>query len=202
MAFDGVQFWFEFASTYSYLAAMRIERLAAERSVAVQWKPFLLGPMFASVGWTDSPFNIYPVKGAYMWRDMQRLCEVEGIPLKRPSQFPRNSLLAAHIACVAADEGWCPQFTRSVFQANFAEDKDISDWEILAPIVTSVGRSADETYASALDAKNKDRLKVQTENAAKLGVFGAPSFFVGKELFWGNDRLVAALDWYQQHGVG
>jgi 2-hydroxychromene-2-carboxylate isomerase len=201
MAFDGVQFWFEFASTYSYVSAMRIERLANERGIAVEWKPFLLGPILSSAGWNDSPFNLYPVKGAYMWRDMKRLCEAENIPFKRPSQFPRNSLLAARVAWIAADEGWCPQFARSVYQANFGDDKDISDWEVLAPIVTSIGRDADETYKAALDGKNKDRLKTQTEKAAKLGIFGAPSFMVGKELFWGNDRLEAALEWYQRHGA-
>ena len=69
-----MQLWFEFASTYSYPAVQRIEALAGARGVLVEWKPFLLGPVFRSQGWNDSPFNIYPAKGRYMWRDLERVC--------------------------------------------------------------------------------------------------------------------------------
>jgi 2-hydroxychromene-2-carboxylate isomerase len=93
-----VDFWYEFASTYSYPAAMRIGTLAAERGVTVAWRPFLLGPLFAEQGWRDSPFNIYPAKGRYMWRDMERICGALGLPLRRPDPFPQNSLLAARRA--------------------------------------------------------------------------------------------------------
>lgn len=72
---EPLEFWFEFASTYSYLAASRIEEVAAGSGVRLRWRPFLLGPIFASQGWGDSPFNLYPLKGRYMWRDMERLCE-------------------------------------------------------------------------------------------------------------------------------
>ena len=93
-----IDFWYEFASTYSYPAAMRVEARAAERGVSVNWRPFLLGPIFADAGWRDSPFNIYPTKGRYMWRDMQRICDALGLALRRPEPFPQNSLLAARIA--------------------------------------------------------------------------------------------------------
>src|SRR5947208_4300346 len=90
-----LQLWFEFASTYSYPAVQRIEALAAGLGVGVEWKPFLLGPVFKSQGWNDSPFNLYPAKGRYMWRDLERLCAKYGLPFHRPSVFPRPSLLAA-----------------------------------------------------------------------------------------------------------
>jgi 2-hydroxychromene-2-carboxylate isomerase len=93
-----VEFWFEFGSTYSYLSAARIENIAAAAGVPVLWEPFLLGPIFAEQGWDDSPFNVYPAKGCYMWRDMERLCAKYCIPFTRPSRFPRNGLLAARIA--------------------------------------------------------------------------------------------------------
>ena len=83
-----IDFWYEFASTYSYPAAMRIEALARPAGVAVRWRPFLLGPLFFEQGWRDSPFNIYPVKGRYMWRDLERTCEALGLPLQRPQPFP------------------------------------------------------------------------------------------------------------------
>ncbi len=79
-----VDFWYEFASTYSYPAAMRIEALAATRGATVAWRPFLLGPLFAEQGWRDSPFNIYPAKGRYMWRDLQRICDALWAPLYAP----------------------------------------------------------------------------------------------------------------------
>src|SRR5271165_1062671 len=89
------EFWYEFASTYSYPAAMRAASLAKARAVELAWRPFLLGPIFAANGWRDSPFNIYPPKGRYMWRDMERICGALGLPLRRPEPFPQNSLLAA-----------------------------------------------------------------------------------------------------------
>ena len=111
---EPMEFWFEFASTYSYVAASRIEEVAAKAGVRIRWRPFLLGPIFASQGWGDSPFNLYPLKGQYMWRDMERLCEKYQIPFRRPSKFPRSGLLAARVACMAAEEPWCPRFVRAV----------------------------------------------------------------------------------------
>src|SRR5262249_39233846 len=105
-----LQLWFEFASTYSHPAVQRVEALAAERGVRVGWRPFLLGPIFQRQGWTDSPFNLYPVKGRYMWRDLERVCAKHGIPFRRPSVFPRPSLVAARVACAAQDEPWGAAF--------------------------------------------------------------------------------------------
>ena len=98
------EFWYEFASTYSYPAAMRVAALAEARGVALAWRPFLLGPIFAAQGWRDSPFNIYPAKGRYMWRDLERICDALGLPLKRPEPFPQNSLLAARVALALEGE--------------------------------------------------------------------------------------------------
>ncbi len=196
-----IQFWYEFASTYSYVAAARIEGIAAASGLQVEWRPFLLGPIFAESGWNDSPFNLYPVKGRYMWRDVARLCGDNAIPFKKPSKFPRNSLLAARVALIGESEGWCAQFTRAVFQANFVDDRDISAWPTIAEILTSLGRSADEVYELALAADNKDRLKRRTETAVTLGIFGAPTFVVASELFWGNDRLETAISWAKREAA-
>ena len=98
MSTQPLEFWFEFASTYSYPAAMRIEALGARAGVAIAWRPFLLGPIFQAQGWNDSPFNLYPAKGRYMWRDLERLCEKHGLPYARPTIFPQRSILAARLA--------------------------------------------------------------------------------------------------------
>src|SRR5512143_771256 len=191
-----LEFWYEFGSTYSYPAAMRIERLAQEAGVGLRWRPFLLGPIFKEYGWNDSPFNIYEAKGRYMWRDLTRICEGEGLPLKLPpAAFPQNGLKAARLALVGEGEGWTPAFTRAVFIANYAEQKDISDEETLRAILAELGVNADAALADANTLPVKDRLKQQTEEAAQRGIFGAPSFTIGDELFWGNDRLEAALAW-------
>jgi len=190
-----LQFWYDFASTYSYLAAARIETLAEVADVTVEWQPFLLGPLFAAQGWRDSPFNLYPVKGEYMWRDLGRACDELGLPLKRSSVFPRNGLLAARVGLVAAEEGWCPAFTRAVFHENFAQDRDIASPEVIGGIVEALGQPGAATLARAASDEIKGRLRQVSENAAKRGLFGAPSFLVGDELFWGNDRLEQALRW-------
>ena len=86
-----MDFWYEFASTYSYLAAMRAEPMALSAGVRLRWRPFLLGPIFAAQGWNNSPFNIYPAKGRYMWRDMERICAARGLAFRRPDPFPQNT---------------------------------------------------------------------------------------------------------------
>jgi 2-hydroxychromene-2-carboxylate isomerase len=190
-----LEFWFEFGSTYSYLSAARIESVAEAASVPVLWEPFLLGPIFAELGWDDSPFNVYPAKGRYMWRDVKRLCEKYDIPFARPSRFPRNGLLAARIACLAMvrSEPWLPEFARAVFRANFAGDREIGDTAEIRSLLDSLGQPADDIVEQAQAPENKLRLREQTQRAKDLGIFGAPSFVVGGELFWGNDRLEDAL---------
>jgi len=189
-----VEFWYEFASTYSYPAAMRIEALAAPRGVKVVWRPFLLGPLFAQAGWRDSPFNLYPAKGRYMWRDVERICASLGLAFARPSPFPQNSLLAARVA-VSLDDEIRPEFSRRVYLAEFAEGKAIARAAI-AGVLDGLGLDAEARLAAAEDAANKQKLKAEVERAAALGLFGAPTLVAEDgEIFWGNDRLEQGLDW-------
>lgn len=185
-----VNFWYEFASTYSYPAAMRIEALATARGIEVSWRPFLLGPVFAAQGWRDSPFNIYPVKGRYMWRDMERICTSLGLPLKRPDPFPQHSLLAARVALVL-DDSMRPAFSRSAFRAEFGEGLLINDAATLAPLIEALGLDASGVIERAQSADNKERLRTQTQRAIEIGLPGAPCLATSEgEVFWGNDRLV------------
>ena len=194
-----VEFWFEFSSTYSYPAALRVEDAARAAGVPLRWRAFLLGPIFKSQGWLDSPFNIYPVKGRYMWRDMERICTEQGIAMQRPTRFPRSGLLAARIVAAFEDEPWIPAFVRAIYQANFAEDREISEPEVVASVLESVGRPA--SLAEIADSPEaKAKLRARSEEAVARGIFGAPSFFAGEELFWGNDRLEDALAWAGRGG--
>jgi 2-hydroxychromene-2-carboxylate isomerase len=191
-----LDFWFELASTYSYPAAMRIGPLAEQRGVHVRWRPFLLGPIFKAQGWPNSPFNIYPAKGRYMWRDLERLCASLDLPFFRPEVFPQNTILASRIALLGLREGWGEDFCRAVYRAEFGEGRDIGDATILTDIVRALGQDGERVLAQAQSDDIKAALRAQTEEAQALGIFGAPSFVTADgELFWGNDRLEAALDW-------
>lgn len=190
-----VEFWFDFASTYSYPAAMRIEDLAAKTGCRIVWRPFVLGVIFEKQGWRDSPFNIYPAKGNYMWRDMERLCAELAIPFRKPSRFPRNGLTAARIVCANEDTPWIAEFTRKVYRANFAQDRDISKREVLCGCLEGLVDDPAAVFESGHGQDAKSRLRANTEHATALGIFGAPSFITAGELFWGNDRLESALNW-------
>jgi 2-hydroxychromene-2-carboxylate isomerase len=196
-----LEFWFDFASTYSYLAAMRLEAFAKAKGVTVQWRPFLLGPIFREQGWNDSPFNIYPVKGRYMWRDLERKTQAYGIPFQKPTQFPRNGLIASRIALLGSAEPWGPEFIRRVYTANFALDQDISDAGALTRILNELGQDGAAMMESVTREEVKTALRLQTERAKSLGIFGAPSFTVNGELFWGDDRLEEAVEWWKNSKV-
>ncbi len=192
-----LDFWFDFASTYSYPAAMRVQAVASTAGVKVTFRPFLLGPIFKAQGWTTSPFNLFPAKGRNMWRDLERICaELSLPPIRRPEPFPQNSILAARVALIALAHPWGEEFCRAVFSAEFADGQRIDDPETMAAVLSKLNVAPAAVLAAALADDNKARLRVQTEEAQKLGLFGAPSFTTADgELFWGNDRLEAALDW-------
>src|SRR3954452_20275619 len=120
-----LDFFYEFASTYSYIAAKRIARLAQVAGVTVHWRPFLLGPIFKTNGWDTSPFNLYPAKGRYMVRDCERQAAALGLTFRLPDPFPQNTLLAARVALVALEDGWGEDFSRAVYAAQFAENRNI-----------------------------------------------------------------------------
>jgi 2-hydroxychromene-2-carboxylate isomerase len=191
-----IVFWYEFASTYSYLSAMRIEAEARRAEIEVAWRPFLLGPIFKSQGWTTSPFNLYPVKGRYMVRDISRIAASRGLPFQMPATFPANGLKAARLAIAAQEFGAQAAFTRAVYQAAFGRGQDISSDEILSECLTASGLDPETLWALSTDETVKAALKRNTEEAQALGIFGAPSFTTRDgELFWGDDRLEQGLDW-------
>jgi 2-hydroxychromene-2-carboxylate isomerase len=197
-----LDFLFEFASTYSYLAAMRIDVLARRAGVSVRWRPFLLGPIFKAQGWDNSPFNLYPDKGRYMWRDLERTCAAMGLRFRRPDPFPQSSLLAARVALVGLAEGWGETFCRAVFAAEFGEGRHIAEQAVIADLLRALDVSVEPILARAQSEEIKAKLRAETDAAQRLGVFGAPSFVTGDgELFWGNDRLEQALAWALRHSV-
>ena len=188
-----IEFWFEFASNYSYLSVMRIEQEAARRRVVIRWRPFLLGPIFESFGWPTSPFVLQPWKTEYVFRDMERQCRRYGFAWNRPTTFPRASLLPARVALIGAEQPWMAEYCRRIMQMNFVSDRDIDSPDCVGELLDRLGLQAQDIIDEAQGEANKSRLRAQTEEAKNRGIFGAPTFFVGEEMFWGNDRLEDAF---------
>ena len=199
MTKKGLEFWFEYGSTYTYLSVMRIEQLAEGKGLKIEWKPFLLMPIITEMGWQNTPFLQFPSKGRYMWRDLERRASLRGLPYRKPSVYPPNTLLTARIGLIATQEDWCPDFTRRTFHGHFVEDKVMGEVANITEVLTSMGKDQEQVITAAQRPENKEGLRQQTKNAANLGIFGSPSFVVGDELFWGDDRLEDALEWVTGH---
>jgi len=200
MPAPSLDFWFEFASTYSYPAAMRIPTLAKAAGVAVRWQPFLLGPIFKAQGWDNSPFNIYDEKGRYMWRDLERICADLDLPFAKPDVFPQSGLVAARVALVGLDEGWGETFIPAVYRAQFAQGHLIADPAVIRDILVAMNIDPKPVFERTQSDAIKTRLREQTEQAQRLGIFGAPSVIANGELFWGNDRLEQAIAFAKRGG--
>jgi 2-hydroxychromene-2-carboxylate isomerase len=190
-----VEFWFEYGSTYTYLSVARIGSIAARAGVTVLWKPFLLGPLFAKAGLPEGPFLPFPAKMQYMWRDLERRAKLHGLPYTKPSVYPPSTLQTARVGLIAASEGWCPEFTTAVFTRHWTQNVTIGTPHNLRDSISEVGFDPDQVLSRAEAADNKSALRSQTDEAQKLGIFGSPSFIVGPELFWGDDRLNDAISY-------
>jgi 2-hydroxychromene-2-carboxylate isomerase len=190
-----VEIWFDFGSPYSHLSVTRIAEKGRSNGAHVVWKPFLLGPIFKSLGWDTSPFALHKAKGDYMWFDIARRCHKYGVPWRRPSVFPRRALLPTRVALICAAQPWMSSFCKEVMRLNFACDQDIDRADVVASVLTQCGAPAAEIIAVSQSEQNKAALREQTHVARARGIFGAPTFFVGEAMFWGDDRLDDAFAW-------
>lgn len=180
-------FW-DFSSPFAYLAATQVEALAKRTGATVKWTPILLGGLFKSLGGPEVPLATFPAsKQQWIAKDLERWARYWGVPYKFPSRFPTISLKALRIY-LALPESHKARYRENVFRVNWSEDKDITDEAVLAECVgdSEVAKTAIANMGS--DAV-KTELRSSTERAAKLGVFGVPTFRVGDELYWGQDRL-------------
>jgi 2-hydroxychromene-2-carboxylate isomerase len=182
-----IEFFFDYASTYSYLAHREIERLAASKGAELVFRPMVLGFVFKATG-NSMPASV-PAKATYMGHDVQRWARHYGLPFRMPSAFPVNTIRALRTAVAALEEGTFPAYHHAVMEAYWANNRDIGDLETLAAVVREAGLEGDRLVARAEEPAIKEGLKANTDDAIGRGVFGAPTFFVGDRMFWGNDRL-------------
>ena len=188
-----LEIWFEFGSNYSYLSVMRIEDLTSKSDVPIAWKPFLLGPIFRQFGWESSPFVLQPQKGDYMWIDMGRQAKKYGLDFKKPTVFPRLATLPMRVAILGAAQPWIGQFCRAVMRQNWVDDVDINALAMVRTALRGLVPDPDTIILQAQHESTKRLLRDQTEEAARRGIFGGPTFFVDDQMFWGNDRLDDAV---------
>jgi 2-hydroxychromene-2-carboxylate isomerase len=195
---DPLDFFFFYGSTYTYLTVMRIEEVAGRAGVEVRWRPFNVREIM--IEQNNIPFRDKPVKMRYMWRDIERRAARYGIPFDRVPTYPVDPEgLGNRVGIVAATEGWCPAYTKATYHAWFVQDRQQGDPDHLRSVLVSLGRDPDAVLSAADAPEIRDRFDAETRLARSMGIFGSPTFVVGDEIFWGDDRLDDALEWYETH---
>jgi 2-hydroxychromene-2-carboxylate isomerase len=195
-----IEFWFDFSSPYSYLAAEKIDALAASYQRSVHWRPILLGAIFQITN--AVPLVQLPLKGDYSVRDFARSARFLGLPFTMPSQFPLPTQQAARAYYWLCDHEMAKahDFARAIFRALFVHDRDISDLAVVCDVAASMGLDPDALSLAVARPEVKAQLKSETDAAILKGVFGAPFFMVGDESFWGVDRLPQLEQWLATGG--
>ena len=195
-----IEFYFDFSSPYGYLAATRINVLAAHHQRRVDWRPILLGPMFKAAG--TAPLLSVPLKGPYSARDIPRTARFLGIPYKQPEAFPIATQNAARVFYWLNDRDpvKAHQFAMACYSTYFAQGINISAAEKVAEIASTVGEDQAQVLAAMADPAVKERLKNEVDAALAKGVFGSPHIIVDGEPFWGNDRLEQVDAWLATGG--
>ena len=192
-----IDFWFSVGSTYSYLTVMRLPDVAKSSGVEFRWRPYDVRHVM--VEQNNIPFKDKPVKTAYMWRDIERRAEAYGLTPLIPAPYPLPGLvLANQVAVLGEEEGWVEAYTQATYRRWFEADQPAGEEPNLSDSLEEIGQDP----ARVLDVAKSDRIEAalasSTEEAMELGVFGSPSFAVGSEIFWGDDRLDDAVDWSRQ----
>ncbi|WP_282048409.1 2-hydroxychromene-2-carboxylate isomerase [Sulfitobacter mediterraneus] len=192
-----IDFWYSIGSTYSYLTVMRLPELIRTSGVKFRWRPFNVRHVM--IEQNNIPFNDKPIKTAYMWRDIQRRADRYGLSPQIPAPYPLPGLvLANQIATLGVEEGWVVDYTRTTYRRWFEGGQPAGEEPNISESLREIGCDPSEVLAAARSERITDKLAQETEEAMKLGVFGSPTFAVGQEVFWGDDRLEDALLWAKE----
>ena len=183
-----VEFFFDFGSPYSYLAYKALPGIAAAHGAQIVWRPMLLGGVFKATG-NHSPAEI-PAKGKWLQQDLRRWAARYGAMFNNNPHFPINTLVLMRGAVGMQMRGAdFLKYIETIFHAMWEEPRNLGEAQELATVLRQAGFDADAFLALVNDAAVKEGLKNYTEEAVARGVFGAPTFIVDGEMFWGQDRL-------------
>jgi len=194
MAMPVIDFWFTMGSTYSYLSVTRLPEVARATGAPFRWRPFHLLVILQEM--KHVPFADKPTKSAYMWRDIERRAALYGLPVKVPAPYPaKQSVVANLVATVGMHEGWGQEFVREAYRRWCTLGQETGSEPNLSESLRAIGQDAARVLALAEGEEAKAALTAETDAARDLGIFGSPTFSVGRELFWGDDRLEDAVSW-------
>jgi 2-hydroxychromene-2-carboxylate isomerase len=191
-----IDFWFAVGSTYTYLAVSRLPAIETQTGIAFRWRPFSVRTIMQEMN--NIPFATKPIKAAYMWRDIERRAAMYGLPIKAPAPYPLKEFeLANHVAVLGALEGWCASYVRATYRRWFVEGQEAGSEPNLSASLQEIGQDPAPTIARARSDRVAAALGAATDEARSLNIFGSPSFVVGREVFWGDDRLEDAVRWHR-----
>ncbi len=191
-----VEFYYDLSSPYSYLASTRIEGICGRYGAELEWKPFLLGGAYKGSG-NRAPLEV-PNKKAYMIKDLQDWAKYYGVPFNFPEIFPLNSVKPMRGALAAKEKGKVAEYTHKLFALYMVEGKDLNQDDVLKNAVSELGMDADWFISRIVEQDIKDQLRKETDELVRRGGFGAPTFFIGDRMFWGNDRLVFVEEYLER----
>ena len=195
-----IDFYFDFSSPYGYLAATKIDAIAAKYGRDVNWRPILLGPAFKASG--NAPLVGQPLKGEYSLRDFPRTAKFMGVPFNMPNPFPISTQNAARAFYWLAnrDPQQAKALAAALFKTYFVDGRDITSPDVVVEVAVQQGVNQDELGAALADPAVKERLKQEVEASLARGVFGSPFIVVDGEAFWGSDRLEQIDAWLKTGG--
>jgi 2-hydroxychromene-2-carboxylate isomerase len=184
-----VDFYFDFGSPAAYLAFTQLPQLCVDTGASLVYKPMLLGGVFQATG-NHSPVTI-PAKGKYTFVDFSRFAKRYGVPLKTNPNFPINTLMLmrAAVGLQMRNDPRFGEFLQVIFTAMWVDAKNMNDPSTVGAVLQAAGFDAMAMLALTNDQAVKDQLKAVTQEAIDRGIFGAPTLFVGDQMFWGQDRL-------------
>jgi 2-hydroxychromene-2-carboxylate isomerase len=182
-----VDYFYDYVSPFTYMADSRLAAIAERTGAEFVFRPMVLGGVFKATG--NGPPAAVPAKGKYMSADIARWAKRYGLPLQFNPHFPVNTIHALRGALVAHDEGVFPQYHQAIFRAVWENEQNAGDKDVLRDVVKGAGIDGDLIVERTGEQAIKDRLRAHTDEAVERGAFGSPTFFLGDEMFFGNDRL-------------
>jgi len=192
-----IEFWFSVGSTYTYLSVMRLADVERRSGIAFAWRPFSVRQIMMEMD--NIPFRTKPVKAAYMWRDIERRAAMQGLRPRIPAPYPLQQWDTANrVAVLGAEEGWVADYARATYRRWFEDEQEPGSEPNLSDSLREIGQEPARVLERAASAEIGAAYQAATEEARQLGIFGSPTFAVGHELFWGDDRLEDAIAWHRR----